>query len=378
MGEPVRAALGVHRTLSLSPLSLPRSVAPLSPPPPLRPSATPLCPSTAALCSQDYSWTLVLSPAGVHRFLGVSDEELYAGLSRGVHAIVAEFEAAGSSDDLECLEYILRGTSGSNGRRWANGVLDEGREPGLPFSHFVDRPEAREADLSPAHVLALRLYSTAAYRSINNPLRDEARAGPHPLAVTVAFINEGLKRLRAVSARADDAYRSIDLWRGMRDLHVTGEFMARGGTEQAPMSTTRCLDVAVRYSVRDPLLPHPLSPLTLRKTSPGRPRAIVWDVGVRPAAAAQAQDDELHGARRRPCVVLRLPRRGGGMLPAPHLSGADVVARDHLRAGPHIHRGGGRATFCVLRRQFRRERGCMRAAALESGHYCRDPLSLQL
>lgn len=197
----------------------------------------------------------VRAALGVHRFLGVSDEELYAGLSRGVHAIVAEFEAAGSSDDLECLEYILRGTSGSNGRRWANGVLDEGREPGLPFSHFVDRPEAREADLSPAHVLALRLYSTAAYRSINNPLRDEARAGPHPLAVTVAFINEGLKRLRAVSARADDAYRSIDLWRGMRDLHVTDEFMARGGTEQAPMSTTRCLDVAVQYSASDrPLL----------------------------------------------------------------------------------------------------------------------------
>ena len=68
-----------------------------------------------------------------------------------------------------------------------------------PQSHAA----SRRAKLSEAHVLALRMYTTAAYKSLNEPLRDRSRTAPHPFAVTVAFINEGIKRLRAVGKAAD-------------------------------------------------------------------------------------------------------------------------------------------------------------------------------
>ena len=40
------------------------------------------------------------------------------------------------------------------------------------------------------------------------------------------------------------------LWRGMRDMKTTDEFMQKGGTEMAFMSTTSQMSVAVRYSLR--------------------------------------------------------------------------------------------------------------------------------
>ena len=90
--------------------------------------------------------------------------------------------------------------------------------------------------------------TTAAYKSLNNPLRDMERTSAHPLAVTVAFLNEGIRRLRAVNAEKANSHSSIDLWRGMRDLKVADEFLHEGGTEYAPMSTTTDLAVAVKYS----------------------------------------------------------------------------------------------------------------------------------
>lgn len=68
------------------------------------------------------------------------------------------------------------------------------------------------AGLTTAHVVALRLYTTAAFRSINNPLRDLLKdedgqpvvpptlRQPHPLPCTVAFLYEALKRTRAAAA----------------------------------------------------------------------------------------------------------------------------------------------------------------------------------
>jgi hypothetical protein len=38
------------------------------------------------------------------------------------------------------------------------------------------------------------------------------------------------------------------LWRGLRDVVVPEAFLIEGGTELAPMSTSRSLEVAVRYS----------------------------------------------------------------------------------------------------------------------------------
>jgi len=63
----------------------------------------------------------------------------------------------------------------------------------------------RRAQLKAAHVVALRLYTTAAFRSINGPLRDHGRTEPHPFAATVFFLTDGIRRLRAISADAEQA-----------------------------------------------------------------------------------------------------------------------------------------------------------------------------
>ena len=64
------------------------------------------------------------------------------------------------------------------------------------------------ANLEEHHVVALRLYTTDAFRTINNGLRDQKRykkGKEHPLPVTVAFIKEALLRLRAVAGDSAEA-----------------------------------------------------------------------------------------------------------------------------------------------------------------------------
>ena len=43
----------------------------------------------------------------------------------------------------------------------------------------------------------------------------------------------------------------IPFWRGMRNINETEEFMKKGGTELAFMSTSEDLKVAVKYSLRE-------------------------------------------------------------------------------------------------------------------------------
>ena len=108
------------------------------------------------------------------------------------------------------------------------------------------------------HVLALRLYTTAAFGSSVNPLR---AGGTHPLPVTVFFLTEAISKLRTVGASlhapGQASTGALDLWRGLADMErsLPREFVALGGTEKAPMSTTTSLEVAVRYSAsRAPML----------------------------------------------------------------------------------------------------------------------------
>ena len=100
-------------------------------------------------------------------------------------------------------------------------------------------------------VAALRIYSTAAFRSINDPLRDLARkerGEAHPLPLTVKLITEAVGKLRAVEAETEAANQAFDLYRGLKNVEAKDEFLQRGGTELAPMSTTRSLEVALKYS----------------------------------------------------------------------------------------------------------------------------------
>ena len=84
--------------------------------------------------------------------------------------------------------------------------------------------------------------SNQAFRSINNPLRDQGRyqrGEPHPLPVTVALIAEALGKLRAVDA-GKKALDKVELYRGMKDVKSPDDFMKEGGTVSPP----RCGPVA--------------------------------------------------------------------------------------------------------------------------------------
>jgi hypothetical protein len=184
---------------------------------------------------------------GIDRFMRVASSTMHAGMAKGVTAIIAEFEASGTDNDKECLRYVMHEKAGSSEKEFPNGVRDQGRNDET-LEDFVNHPHSKQAGLTDAHVLALRLYTTAAFMSLNMPLRDVNSKEPHPFPVTIRFIAEAIKQLRSVGAAQDRTSSTSELWRGMRDLTVDSSFMEKGGTEIAPMSTTTSLEVAIKYS----------------------------------------------------------------------------------------------------------------------------------
>ena len=221
---------------------------------------------------------------GVQDLMQVDIDANRVQMARGLLAIEEEFEAFrdaslppkeradadtpwwGTRDvaeeGYECMRYVLHERAGSSDKLFsnspfprdcdANGVRadrrDEASGEGMALLNFCHHEDAISAKLTPPHVAAIRIYSTAAFKVINGPLRDAGRSGPHPLPVTVSFLAEAIGKLRAVGADQPLANRNLDLWRGMKDLQTTEEFEARGGTERAPMSTTTELKVALEYS----------------------------------------------------------------------------------------------------------------------------------
>jgi hypothetical protein len=104
----------------------------------------------------------------------------------------------------------------------------------MELKDFVNHPYPKIAKLNEAEVVALRLYTTPAFRRINNPLRDMQRIKngiAHPLPVTVNLISKGIKKLRALNAGSIAATQPKMLWRGLKNLRQTEYFAERGGTE---------------------------------------------------------------------------------------------------------------------------------------------------
>ena len=169
----------------------------------------------------------------------------------GLAAICDEFAANGTEEDQKLLHYVRKMRAGTCGALFPagfeNGDLDAGRA-GESLNDFLESYEARKASLAIEHVVALRLYTTAAYKTINQPLRAGRR---HPLPVTVHFLADAIKRLRGVTIGTQDANVAKTYWRGMRDLTIDGSFLSEGGTELAPMSCTSDLRVAMQYATRN-------------------------------------------------------------------------------------------------------------------------------
>ena len=201
---------------------------------------------------------------GVEHYMCVDDGDLRAKMNGGLQAIRAEVAANGTDVDKECLEYVLDKVAGDSDKAFQGGLLRDCDAHGnvLPtrrgkrLADFVADPKAQVAKLNEAHIAALRFYTTAAFSTINNGLRDQARykaERPHPFPVTVAFIAEGLKRLRTVAGKSTEANKEVTLYRGMKGMKVQDNFLQRGkgGTELAPMSTTSSLKVAMLYSASE-------------------------------------------------------------------------------------------------------------------------------
>ena len=116
---------------------------------------------------------------------------------------------------------------------------------------LVLTPKARTAELTLTEVAALRIYTTVAFKSINDPLRDvkrRERRERHPLFLTVVLIKQAVLKLRAVEAVDEDANREMELYRGMKNVGVAETFLKEGGTEVALMSTTADIKLALKYS----------------------------------------------------------------------------------------------------------------------------------
>jgi hypothetical protein len=175
------------------------------------------------------------------------------------------------------LHYVLHEAAGSNNKTYQDNLkcdcdacgvllpsrrveLEEGGFRPMVLRDFCEHPNSLDSMLEEGHVVALRLYSTAAFASINTPLRELAsgeREEPHCLPITVAFLDEGVKKLRAVMARRtevsmprgpikklpsmfaatsteDIRLNSVQppkvLYRGMRDVQLKRSFFKAGGT----------------------------------------------------------------------------------------------------------------------------------------------------
>ena len=143
-------------------------------------------------------------------------------------------------------------------KEYPNGTRDKGRPP-TNLEGFMKMPEFKTAGLEKKHVIALRLYTTAIYDYFNRPLRDKKlyRTYPdqpnkprHPLAAMVCYLFIGIKRLRRVANIKPG--EKVILWRGLKNVEdIPSKFMDGGGTEQAPMSTSLDMNVAMGYGTID-------------------------------------------------------------------------------------------------------------------------------
>ena len=184
---------------------------------------------------------------GLTSYLGKSAAEMRVAMARGEAAIVDEVAAYADAETSELLNYVMHERCSE--KAYPNGVRDQGRPP-MRLADFMAHDSARRAGLERAHVIALRLYTTAAFRHINDPLRDRQRKAEgraHPLAATVMFISEAVKKLREVSAKGG-AHSATTLWRGLKEIKLCETYATLGGTELAPMSTTSDVKVAADYA----------------------------------------------------------------------------------------------------------------------------------
>ena len=144
--------------------------------------------------------------------------------NNGVAAIEKEFKKYGTETDKKWLKYIMYEPASCLENEW--GIRDDGRD-GVHIEWFHQHENAKIAGLTLAHVLALRLYTCPVFMSLNNPLRKFLRdksgnvvqpismAETHHFPITIAFIDDGIRKLRAVEAEKlekNEGEESEEIW----------------------------------------------------------------------------------------------------------------------------------------------------------------------
>jgi len=137
------------------------------------------------------------------------------------------------------------------------GNLEDGEydyeHNGLKLRDFVFHKHSQGCDLSEAHVLAVRIYTTSSYPKLNRPLRNrpvvpgKTRFLPHPFRMTVYYLDEGLRKLRTVAAKKQYFSDKSLLYRGVYGELNEEELEKSGGIERAPMSTSNQMHTAASY-----------------------------------------------------------------------------------------------------------------------------------
>ena len=190
--------------------------------------------------------------SGLARSLGMTTREHAIEMAKGPAAIVSEFEVSGTATDKQCLDYVMNKKAGSDTTEFWNGMMDHERpaDYGKTLDDFVNHEYSRMAGLDTEEVIALRVYTTAAYKSLNDPFMKKVQR--HPFPATIGFLVSGIKKLRA----NDKSCATTDLFRGLSDVGIDKEspFLEVGGTNGAPMSTSKDLSTALRYAASKTML----------------------------------------------------------------------------------------------------------------------------
>eukprot|EP01047_Picozoa_sp_COSAG01_P013208 COSAG01_NODE_614_length_14830_cov_87.820572_11_plen_505_part_00 len=167
---------------------------------------------------------------GVLDHMGCSEDDEARFLRQKESAIESEF-MSGSVADKRNFQWVVKGTGGVG---WQTATLE----------CLLAHPNAVRARLKRHHVLALRLYTTSSFKSINNPLRQQRKS---PFAATTYWISKAIGKLRLAEPEKTQ-HQSRVFWRGMRNLVLTQQFLQTGGTELACMSATEDQDVAIGFA----------------------------------------------------------------------------------------------------------------------------------
>lgn len=197
-----------------------------------------------------------LAAKGLDVLLGV-DPKTYMHVKNKVKVMLKEFAKNGTDEDIKNLRSLIDGTykhpPNADGSPLTAEEIDGQSKT---MEELMACSAVCDAGLELHHVLALRLYTTSSYRSINDPMRQSPPVLPHPFAATMYYISDALSKLRELQGK-DAAMRNETLvfWRGMKDLQIADEFNNTGGSEMACMSTTSSRDVAEEFALsKSPLL----------------------------------------------------------------------------------------------------------------------------